>query len=155
MIRIATRTQSMLVSAVHRANTSTRLFSAKPHTSLELDAGPLATRVHHAMTSSLIVLTPLALLLPSDGTFRKFAEVGLAAIFSAHSWVGLNYVCTDYVPKISRALLPPSRIVCAGFAGITFLGLTRIALSSPGGIVGAVKGVWNPLPKKEKVAEQK
>lgn len=80
--------------------------------------------------------------------FDKVFGVVLAANISAHSWIGLNYVATDYVPKVSKALLGPSRFAIAGMAGITFLGLSRMAISSDGGIKGCLKGLWNP-PKKE------
>jgi len=59
----------------------------------------------------------------------------------------MNYVATDYVPKVSKKLLGPARIFNAGLCGITLLGLTKMSLTSPGGIKGAVKGLWNPLPE--------
>jgi succinate dehydrogenase hydrophobic anchor subunit len=118
---------------------------------LEADSGALATHVHHTMNLGLAVLTPVYFLVPdsySDGMFGKAFGVLLSATVATHSWIGLNYVATDYVPKISKALLGPSRYVIAGMAGITFLGLSRVAVSSDGGIKGCVKGLWNP-PKKE------
>ena len=57
---------------------------------------------------------------------------------------------TDYVPKVSKALLPPARIAIAGMCGITFVGLSVMSVASPGGIKGCVKGLWNPTPKDEK-----
>mmetsp|Transcript_92458 Transcript_92458/g.258421 ORF Transcript_92458/g.258421 Transcript_92458/m.258421 type:complete len:146 (-) Transcript_92458:90-527(-) len=125
-----------------------RNFATGP---LEADSGKLATHIHHAMTTALIGLAPAYFLVPdsyTDGIFNKLFGVGLTATITAHSWIGLNYVATDYVPKVSKALLGPARIVNAGIAVVTFLGLSRIAVSSPGGIKGCVKGLWNP-PKKE------
>lgn len=130
------------------AAASRRKFASGP---LEGDAGNLATHGHHAMTTALIGLAPAYFLVPdsyTDGIFNKVFGVGLSATITAHSWIGLNYVATDYVPKLSKALLGPARIVNAGLAVVTFLGLSRIAVSSPGGIKGCVKGLWNP-PKKE------
>jgi succinate dehydrogenase hydrophobic anchor subunit len=127
-----------------------RKLSTKSPGPMEADAGPLATRTHHAMTTSLAFLTPIYFLVPdsmTEGLFNKAFGVFLAGNISAHSWIGLNYVATDYVPKVSRALQGPARIVNAGMAIITFVGLARIATSSPGGIKGAVKGLWNPDEK--------
>lgn len=102
------------------------------------------------MTFSLAILTPLYFMVPdsmTDGTFNKTFGLLLSANITAHSWVGLNYVITDYVPKISKAMLGPARIVNVGLAVITMLGMSKIALSSKGGIKGVVKGVWNPKNK--------
>lgn len=145
MIRAATvRTPAMTkVGAVAR-----RKLSGGP---LEADSGSMATHTYHAITTGLAVLAPVYFLVPdsyTDGVFNKVLGVALAGTVSVHSWIGLNYVCTDYVPKISKSLLGPSRVASAGLAAVTFLGLTRIAVSSPGGIKGCIKGIWNP-PKKE------
>eukprot|EP00934_Nitzschia_sp_Nitz4_P003589 Nitzschia sp. Nitz4//scaffold121_size67750//2847//3281//NITZ4_006059-RA/size67750-processed-gene-0.14-mRNA-1//-1//CDS//3329534324//3579//frame0 len=144
MIRAATaRSPAMLqAGAVAR-----RKLSSGP---LEADSGAMATHTHHAMTAALAVMAPLYFMVPdsmTDGFVNKIFGVALSGTISAHSWIGLNYVCTDYVPKISKSLLGPSRIASAGMAVITFLGLTKVAISSPGGIKGCVKGLWNP--KKE------
>ena len=78
-----------------------RKFSASP---LEADSGGLATRAHHAMTLSLVVATPLYLVLPQDSGVSRGLGVVLSGTVAAHSWIGLNYVATDYVPKGKRAL---------------------------------------------------
>ena len=135
-----------------RSLRSARKFSSSANP-LEADAGALATRVHHGMTTSLAVLTPIFFLVPdswSDGAFNKAFGILLTTNITAHSWIGLNYVATDYVPKISRALLGPFRFVNVGLAAVTFLGMSKICLSSPGGIKAVVKGVWNPPEKKGK-----
>jgi len=119
---------------------------------LEADAGPLATRVHHTMTLALAALTPLYFMVPekySDGLFNKTFGLLLTANITAHSWIGMNYVATDYVPKVSKALLGPTRYFNAGLAVVTFLGMAKMALWSPGGIKGVVKGIWNPKKKGE------
>jgi succinate dehydrogenase hydrophobic anchor subunit len=117
---------------------------------LEADSGGLATHTHHAMTTFLAVATPIYFAVPDrwvDGNMNKAFGILMAINISAHSWIGLNYVATDYVPKLSKALLGPARIVNAGIGAITLLGLCRIALAD-GSIKGAIKGLWNP-PKKE------
>lgn len=128
----------------------TRQMSSKP---LEGDnIGTLATRGHHAMTTSLAFLTPLYFLVPDSytgGAFNKAFGVFLSANIAAHSWIGLNYVATDYVPKVSKALLGPSRYVNAALAVVTFFGMSRVAVSSPGGIKDVVKGLWDKDTKKK------
>lgn len=143
-------------SAKTLSSVSARRFAATSHktpapNALEADAGALATRVHHTMTLSLAVLTPVYFLIPDpqSGFFGKMFGVLLTANITAHSWIGLNYVCTDYVPKISRSLLGPSRVVVAGLCLVTMLGMSKIAVASPGGIKGCVKGVWNGTSKKK------
>lgn len=59
----------------------------------------------------------------------------------------MNYVATDYVPKISKGLLGPFRVINAVLGVVTFVGLSKIALNGKGGIKGTVKGLWKP--KKE------
>ena len=48
----------------------------------------------------------------------------LAVNIGAHSWIGLNYVVTDYVPKVSKSLVGPARVVSAGIGAVTVVGLT-------------------------------
>ena len=123
------------------------MMSSNP---LEGDSGALATHVYHYMTMSLGVLTPVYFMLPSnDGVFDKTFGLLLSANISMHSWVGLNYVATDYVPKVSKKLLGPARIFNVGLCAVTFLGLSQITMASNGGIKGVLKGLWNP-PRDEK-----
>lgn len=126
----------------------------------EADSGALATHAHHTMTLSLVVLTPLYFLVPAsatDGIFDKAFGLLLTTNISAHSWVGLNYVATDYVPKFSKALTGPARIFNVGIVAVTFLGLSRVSLQSEGGIRGVLSGLWNPPPppKKECCSKKK
>mmetsp|Transcript_2059 Transcript_2059/g.2110 ORF Transcript_2059/g.2110 Transcript_2059/m.2110 type:complete len:123 (-) Transcript_2059:495-863(-) len=103
------------------------------------------THLHHKMTTFLAIATPIVFALPdsiTDGLIGQGFSFMLAANVSAHSWVGLNYVAVDYAPKISQALLGPARLLVAGLGLITFVGLSKIALFSPQGIIGVVKGVW-------------
>ena len=112
-------------------------FASKAGGGLEADSGALSTRAHHAMTTSLAIVTPIFFLVPdsmSDGTFNKMFGLALSVNIAAHSWIGLNYVATDYVPKISKALLGPARIANAALATVTLLGLARISLNNKGGI---------------------
>jgi succinate dehydrogenase hydrophobic anchor subunit len=119
---------------------------------LEADAGGLATRAHHTMTTSLAVLSPIYFLTPdsmTDGIANKIFGVALSVNIAAHSWIGMSYVVTDYVPKFSKKLVGPARIANAGVAALTVLGMSYISCASPGGIKGCVKGIWNGKPKED------
>lgn len=66
----------------------------------------------------------------------------------------MNYVATDYVPKISKKLMGPARIANAGLAAVIFLGVGRIAVSSEGGIKGCLKvreGGFEPIDRSKTV----
>mmetsp|Transcript_36138 Transcript_36138/g.75170 ORF Transcript_36138/g.75170 Transcript_36138/m.75170 type:complete len:151 (+) Transcript_36138:107-559(+) len=147
---LSTTSSAVRRAVTSRCHNSRRFFSSNP---LASDVGPLATRVHHGMTLALAVLTPVYFAVPdkyTDGAANKTFGVLLSFNIAAHSHIGLNYVATDYVPKISKALLGPARVVILGFSAITLLGMSKMAMGSPGGIKGVVKGVWNPLPEKKK-----
>lgn len=52
--------------------------------------------------------------------------------------------------QISVKLLGPARIATAGLSMITLLGMTKISIISPGGLKGAVKGLWSASPADKK-----
>lgn len=128
-----------------------RVTRRQMSSALEGDTGTMGTTIHHGMTTGLAVLTPLYFMTPdsyTDGKVSKAFGLFLSATIAAHSWIGLNYVCRDYVPKISAKLLGPARIVTLGLSAITFLGMAKISTGSPGGLKGLVKGLWTGKPKK-------
>lgn len=128
-----------------------RTFSAKAPAPLEADSGKMGTHIHHTLNMVLAVATPIYFLIPeSSANGVVGTTVGLAWVsaVTAHSWIGLNYVCTDYVPKVSKALLGPSRYVNVGIAVITFLGMGKMCLA-PGGIKGVLFALWRPKEKKD------
>jgi len=147
--------RSIVIAASKKVNPtiSRRLLSTKPSSSpLNGDSGNIGTHVHHNLSMGLAVLAPIWFLMPdsySDGIIDKGFGVLLAGNISAHSWIGLNYVATDYVPKISKALLGPSRVAIAGMTAITFFGLTSVSVQSEGGIKGCLKGIWIPSSSDE------
>ena len=153
MLRVV-QAQSMMIRQRAAKASGSRMgrsmsLNSKP-SFLEGDAGAAATHVHHALTTFLAVATPAVFLMPdsmSEGLVDKAFGVLVAASVSAHSWVGLNYVVTDYVPKVSKSLVGPARVVTAGIGAISLLGLGKIALTSEGGIKGLIKGLWRPKPK--------
>ncbi|KAL7550739.1 hypothetical protein ACHAWF_013958 [Thalassiosira exigua] len=128
-----------------------RLLSDRPAPSpLAGDAGNKATHVHHRMTTFLALATPVYLLVPdsyADGVADKVLGSALAASTAGHSWIGMNYVATDYVPKVSKALLGPARIFNAALGALTFAGLMRVAWNDKGGIQGALGALWRPVEK--------
>mmetsp|Transcript_5837 Transcript_5837/g.11954 ORF Transcript_5837/g.11954 Transcript_5837/m.11954 type:complete len:151 (+) Transcript_5837:241-693(+) len=128
--------------------------SASKSTSSPLagDTGRKATHLHHAMTSFLAIATPIVMLTPdsyTDGAIDKAFGMLVATTISAHSWIGMNYVATDYVPKISKSLLGPARVFNAALGFVTFVGLSKVALNNKGGVKGTVKGLWKPEKKKD------
>ena len=99
------------------------------------------------MTTMLAVGTPIILLTPdkyTDGLLNKAFGIILAINVSGHSWIGLNYVATDYAPKISKNFIGPARFASASMGIITLLGLGKIALNDKGGIKAVMKGLWTP-----------
>lgn len=129
-----------------------RTFGAKAPAPLEADSGGLATHVHHMMTLGLVISTPIYFLIPeSSANGAVGTSLGLAwtTAVTGHSWIGLNYVCTDYVPKVSKALLGPARYVNMAIAVVTFLGLSKMCFS-PGGIKGVLFALWRPKKKEDK-----
>jgi succinate dehydrogenase hydrophobic anchor subunit len=119
---------------------------------LEGDIGALGTKVYHTLNIGLAVMVPLYFLTPerySNGYINKTVGFFMATGISLHSYIGLNYVCRDYVPKLSSKLLGPARIVTAAFSLIMFLGMSKIALYSPNGIKGVITGLWTSSKKVE------
>ena len=109
------------------------------------------------MTTFLVFATPLYLFaLPNNkeqekeedsSTIISIMDKGcgllIATTLSAHSWIGLNYVATDYVPKLSKSLLGPVRLLNLVLAGGTLVGLSKIALGTKG-LRGTILGLWRP-----------
>lgn len=112
---------------------------------LEADSGNLATHIHHKMTTFLAITAPIYFFAPDSLTndvVDKVFGLTLAVNVSAHSWIGLNYVVTDYVPKISKALVGPARLFSAGLGLVTVVGLGKIAMNGQGGIKSTILALW-------------
>ena len=86
----------------------------------------LAVKVYHRVNLALLGATPVAL--ATDSTFLSFpVDMGLAVMFPLHGHIGMNYVITDYVPKLfSKAAVGPARAIMVGVTGATMLGLSLI-----------------------------
>ena len=142
-------TNGSLRRPVNGLKNSVRFKSNSP---LDGDSGTFSTHIHHSMSTALVVATPIVCITPdsrTDGIANKMFGLLIAGTLSAHSWVGLNYVVTDYVPKISKSLLGPARFVSAGIGLITFVGLGRVALNDRGGIKGVITALWKPAEGKQ------
>eukprot|EP00573_Skeletonema_grethae_P003133 CAMPEP_0201685664 /NCGR_PEP_ID=MMETSP0578-20130828/362_1 /ASSEMBLY_ACC=CAM_ASM_000663 /TAXON_ID=267565 /ORGANISM="Skeletonema grethea, Strain CCMP 1804" /LENGTH=151 /DNA_ID=CAMNT_0048169601 /DNA_START=47 /DNA_END=502 /DNA_ORIENTATION=+ len=123
---------------------------SRPSSALAGDTGRKATHLHHAMTSFLAIAAPIVMFTPdsyTDGMINQGFGMLVATTVSAHSWIGMNYVATDYVPKVSKALVGPARMFNLGLGLVTFVGLGKIALNGKGGVKGAIKGLWRPQQK--------
>ena len=67
----------------------------------------------------------------------------VATAVARHSWIGMNYVATNYVLKISKGLVGPVRIFNAALGMIIFVGMTgKIAVNGEGDVKGAVRLLW-------------
>ena len=89
----------------------------------------------------------------SIGTVDKAMGLAIAVNVSAHSWIGLNYVVTDYVPKVSKAMVGPARFVSAGIGLVTLVGLGKIAFNGEGGLRATTLGLWKGGEKKDEKKE--
>ena len=152
--RMALAGERNLVLLAARRN-GRRFSSSSPY--LEGDIGNAGTKIHHTLQRALAIMAPLYFLTPSrytDGVVSKTFGLLLSTSISIHAWIGLNYVCRDYVPKISSKLLGPARIATLGFSAILFLGMAKISLLSPGGVKGLLMGLWTaPKPPKKEAIE--
>jgi succinate dehydrogenase hydrophobic anchor subunit len=150
---------SLLMSSAkkHRAFSSSS-SNTSSSSLLAGDTGTKATHLHHKLTTALVFATPLYLLAPLSDTsiINKVFGLGIASVTAGHSWIGLNYVATDYIPKVSKALVGPARLVNATLAVVTFVGLSCIACNNAGGLRGTVLGLWRgtrKLPEADDVVE--
>ena len=110
-------------------------------TLLAADEGVIATKVYHYSTLATLGLTPLAFLL-SPSSFCFPVDLALGVVFPVHAHIGMNYVITDYIPKLfGNAARGPSRIIMCGITGLTTLGLVKLNVEGPG-ITGALKALW-------------
>ena len=93
------------------------------------------------LCQALLGATPVAL--ATSNSFLSFpVDMGLAIMFPLHGHIGMNYVITDYVPKLlSKAAVGPARAVMVGVTGFTMLGLTKLNVEGPG-ITGTLKALW-------------
>ena len=122
---------------------------------LQGDTGNVGTHIFHKISTFLAIATPAYLFSPDsvlqpNGVADQAFGIALATSVSMHSWTGLNYVVTDYVPKVSKALVGPARVFSAGLGLVTFAGLSKIALNGQGGIKAVISSLWGGKKVEEK-----
>lgn len=148
---------SSSTTATTTTTTTTNSTSSSPSW-LEGDIGKLGTTIYHSMNIGLAVVVPIYFLTPeryANGYISKTVGFLMSTAISLHSFIGLNYVCRDYVPKISSKLLGPARIATAAFTLVMFVGMSKIALFSPNGVKGVITGLWTPSSKTKNDATAK
>ena len=147
MIRVigARRTSSAILFRQARSKSTTSPSSSP--SPLEGDSGNIGTHTFHKISSLLALATPFYFFSPDsvlqpNGAVDKACGLALAASIGLHSWTGLNYVVTDYVPKVSKAMVGPARVVSAGIGLVTLVGLGKVALNGKGGIKATILTLW-------------
>eukprot|EP00640_Fibrocapsa_japonica_P006172 CAMPEP_0113934276 /NCGR_PEP_ID=MMETSP1339-20121228/1620_1 /TAXON_ID=94617 /ORGANISM="Fibrocapsa japonica" /LENGTH=118 /DNA_ID=CAMNT_0000936005 /DNA_START=221 /DNA_END=577 /DNA_ORIENTATION=+ /assembly_acc=CAM_ASM_000762 len=110
---------------------------------LKADQGALATKLFHYSSWIMPAAVPLALYMgpcmPLDLT--------LGLLLPIHGHIGMNYVVTDYAPKIlPKSLWGPTRYAVLGVTLLSILGLTKLNLEGPG-ISATIKGLWRVKPE--------
>ena len=120
-------------------------FSAADHSSSMLS-------LMHKTNIAALVLTPLALLTPDNGTstIAMVFNVAVGLSFPIHAHIGMSGVLTDYVPKLSKSALGPARFALVAITGVTVVGLLKHNLAGDG-IAKSLKSLWcKPDEKTEK-----
>ncbi|GMH86272.1 hypothetical protein TrST_g6911 [Triparma strigata] len=114
---------------------------------LKSDEGPLSTSTYHKVNMLIMGLTPVAFALsPSKLNLPIDVLLGLALPLHAH--IGMSYVITDYVPKISKSLTGPARVLLLGLTGVTTVGLLKLNIFGDG-MTETVKSLWRGKKKLE------
>lgn len=71
--------------------------------------GKIAVKLYHKLNVGLLAATPAALVLDYS-VLSTPVDIGLAITFPLHGHIGMNYVMTDYVPKmLGKSALAPAR----------------------------------------------
>jgi len=109
------------------------------------DSSKGLNKAYHASGLILAVLTPVALAVSPSPVTLPF-DLLLGALFPLHSHVALNYVISDYVPKVSR---PAARGVILVATVIAAAGILQINLAGPG-LTETIKSLWRPPKTSDK-----
>lgn len=98
----------------------------------------MANRVYHAGSLALAVVTPVAFLVPASPLSMPL-DVAIAALVPYHSYVAMNYVVSDYVPKGVGRQVARSAVILASL--VAFSGLMVLATDGRG-VANTVKSLW-------------
>eukprot|EP00617_Octactis_speculum_P014674 CAMPEP_0185744666 /NCGR_PEP_ID=MMETSP1174-20130828/2808_1 /TAXON_ID=35687 /ORGANISM="Dictyocha speculum, Strain CCMP1381" /LENGTH=110 /DNA_ID=CAMNT_0028418187 /DNA_START=124 /DNA_END=456 /DNA_ORIENTATION=+ len=110
----------------------------------------MATSYYHHLNLGLVVLTPAVFVVSSYSPYISFPlDLFLGLALPLHGHIGMNYVLTDYIPKVfGKAGRGPAKIVMLGITGLTMVGLTKLNIEGPG-ITKVTKMLWcSPESKK-------
>mmetsp|Transcript_78778 Transcript_78778/g.218983 ORF Transcript_78778/g.218983 Transcript_78778/m.218983 type:complete len:146 (-) Transcript_78778:72-509(-) len=102
-----------------------------------------ATKLYHTTQIAQAVLLPIALVL-SPSSLNMPIDFALGVLFPFHSYVAVNYVITDYVPKVARS---GARMALFVATIIAAAGMLKINVTGPG-LTATVTNLWRK-PKKE------
>mmetsp|Transcript_13408 Transcript_13408/g.27364 ORF Transcript_13408/g.27364 Transcript_13408/m.27364 type:complete len:143 (-) Transcript_13408:34-462(-) len=114
---------------------------------LKSDEGTIATSTYHKVNLAIMALTPVAFAL-SPSVINMPFDLALGLALPLHAHIGMSYVITDYVPKVSKGLLGPARVMLLGVTGVTILGLAHVNLKGDG-MTETVKSMWRGTKKVE------
>ncbi|KAJ8613802.1 hypothetical protein CTAYLR_004906 [Chrysophaeum taylorii] len=107
---------------------------------IRADEGVLGVRVYHMLNLGVLWLTPVALVSPPPLT--SICDTIIALAFPIHGHIGMNYVLTDYVPKVfGKGARGPARVIMLGVTTATTAGLLKLNMDGPG-VTGALKALW-------------
>ena len=96
-----------------------------------------------------MALSPLMLVLPDSGAATTVFNTVLGVVLPIHGHIGMTGVLTDYVPKLSKGALGPSRALMLAFTGITVVGLLKYNLAGDG-MTKSLKQLWRGEVKEAK-----
>eukprot|EP00636_Phaeomonas_parva_P018296 CAMPEP_0118853792 /NCGR_PEP_ID=MMETSP1163-20130328/2250_1 /TAXON_ID=124430 /ORGANISM="Phaeomonas parva, Strain CCMP2877" /LENGTH=139 /DNA_ID=CAMNT_0006786405 /DNA_START=88 /DNA_END=507 /DNA_ORIENTATION=+ len=137
---------SVVRRGVGAAVAARRCFSSGGMDFFKADSGKLAVGVYHKINTATLFVTPIAFMLPTGYTMP--VDLALGVLFPIHSHIGLNYVVTDYLPKIlPTSIFPAVRMGVAGLTGVMMLGLLRLNIGGPG-ITQTLKSLWKKPEEK-------
>merc|ERR1711998_470214 len=100
---------------------------------LKADYSKPMMNIFHKSNIACMALFPFALALPDSFVYTSMVfntAVGLA--FPLHGHIGFSGMLTDYVPKVNKSLLGPSRAALLGITTVTTLGLLKLNLTGDG-----------------------
>ena len=71
--------------------------------------------------------------------------MALGVLFPLHSHIAMNFVITDYVPKVTKSAsaIMAVRVLMLGVTGVMTLGMWRLNTEGAG-VTGTLKRLWKP-----------
>jgi succinate dehydrogenase (ubiquinone) membrane anchor subunit len=113
---------------------------------LNADSGSMASSGYHKINLVIMGLTPVCFAL-SPSPIAMPLDIALGVALPLHAHIGMNYVITDYVPKLSKGAVGPARLVMLALTTTTVLGLLKVNVMGEG-MTETVKKLWRGEEKK-------